>query len=288
MRSCPRSGIAWLVANDAYESIYAIPTNCKTKGCGICRHKVKAKFEMLVQYGCLTLGRSYFTTLTLRAGPGLQKDALFVRAAWRKFLEFLRSRYETVEFVKVVELTKQKQPHLHVVLHLGQISLRARCQIRAKYDAKWRALVCDCLEHLFSAAWQRITGDSFVVDVSEVSSGKNAGSYLGKYLAKGIAYQGALRKLGFIRAWARSGGWPFDQISLSQTHKGGWKDKGFTAPGKKRWPSDKTSVAEWLARTEGSPPKREGTDLAIALSQDKQAKAEVSFDANLRKRLIRK
>lgn len=284
MRKCPRAGIAWLVSRD--DRVYALPTTCKTKGCVVCRHKVKAKFSMLVEYGCLTLGVSYFTTLTLRAGPGLQKDALYVRACWRQMLEWLRSQYQTVEWVKVVELTKKNQPHLHLVIHLGKSSLVAACESRAKYNARWLAKQCDCLEHRFSSAWRRITGDSYVVDVKEILSAKDVAAYLGKYMAKGILYKEELERLGFKRAWARSGGWPFDQLRLVDTAKG-WKHRAFTKTDQVvQLLGNSGSAKEWLQWTEDSPPVREGTDLMFALQQERERLAKLVLDPQLRRMLI--
>jgi len=243
---------------------------------------------MLVEYGCLTLGRSFFTTLTLRAGPGLQKDAVYVRACWRKMLEFLRSRFETVEFVKVVELTKARQPHLHLVLHLGKntSTLSAACESRASYNDRWLARKCDCLEHRLSGAWRAITGDSFVVDVKEVAGANAVASYLAKYLAKGMVLSDHLKQLGFTRAWARSRGWPFDQIRMVQTERG-WFHKAFTPANRLASGMQGTgTAAEWIANTKERGWARTGTDLALALQWEREARARYTLPAQIRRMMI--
>jgi hypothetical protein len=197
-------------------------------------------------------------------------------------LEFLRSKFQIVEFVKVVELTGKNQPHLHLVLHLGSNPLMAACESRAKYNARWLAKSCDCLEHLLSGAWHGITGDSYVVDVKDIGSGKKVANYLAKYMAKGITYKTRLAQLGFARSWARSRGWPFDQLRLAQTEKG-WKHIEHSGP--KQLPRGGLeagySVDEWLTWTEKSPPEREGTDLAWALAQEREDRGKFVIPENI-------
>lgn len=288
MKTCPRQGIAWLVANNRYQTVTAMRTTCKTKGCPICRHKVKAKFTMLVQYGLLTLGPCYFTTLTLKAGHALEKDALYVRQVWRRMLRWLRHTFPTVEFVKVVELTRQHQPHLHLVIHLGPTFWTAACEQSHKYNERWLNKQCDCLEHRFSAAWHHITRNSFVVNVSKVNTPAKTASYLGKYMAKGIHHKRQLAQLGFLRSWARSKGWPFDPIRLAQTEEGGWKKKYFTGPN--QVPEGflgKGSALQWLEASESRGIRRLGTDLALQLQQHREDQAaRMTIDPNLLRRIF--
>jgi hypothetical protein len=287
MRTCPREGIAWLVANDKYNTITALRTTCKTKGCPICRHKVKSKFTMLVEYGCLTLGDSYFTTLTLIAGSDLQKNAAYVRQVWREMLEWLRRSFQTVQFVKVVELTRKYQPHLHLILHLGPTSLTAACELNHPFNDRWRNKQCDCLEHRLSAAWSRITRDSYVVNISKIVNPSRTAGYIGKYMAKTIHHRRQLAALGFKRAWSRSRGWPFDQIRLAQTEQGGWAKKYFTGPnevpegfighGTSQW---------WVDTTEARGIPKLGTNLAMALQDRRVDKAARIVPAEIKRNII--
>lgn len=235
----------------------------------------------------MTLGRCFFTTLTLRSGRGLNRDADYVRVKWRRMLEFLRSKFQTVEWIKVVEVTQANQPHLHLALHLGTTySGNPACEARPRYDERWRGKECDCLEHVLSRAWLGITGDSFVVDVKEIDSGRRMAGYLGKYLSKGIAYSHTLRSLGFKRAWARSKGWPFDQLRMAQTDGAGWRKALHTPKGKSAFPRSKMSVGWWLAMTKQRGWMRLGTDLAMALAHERERVAQFTVPEYLRRRLI--
>lgn len=227
---------------------------------------------MLVEYGLRTLTResTFFITVTLKAGPGLEKDADYVRATWRKFLVLLNSQYPGTEWIKVVELTKQSQPHIHAVMTFLRPSLVPMCQIRAKYDRAWRGLDCECLEHVFSGWWHSITGNSYVVDVRPVSSAKGAASYIAKYITKSITYTRRLRELGFKRSWARSRGWPGDKLQLAETKERGWLSQEFTGPDSSAFPED-GSAKWWLKRSEWSHlQKRTGTDLAKELGYERE------------------
>jgi hypothetical protein len=284
---CRRRGIAWLT-DKAGESI-AIRTTCKTRSCAVCRHKVKAKFSMIVEYGCLTLDHLRFITLTLRAGEGLQKDARYVRRVWRKMLEYLRLRYPGHEWIKVVELTKQTQPHLHVVFaNSRSYSEKAACHRKARYNDAWLDMKCECMEHELSRVWHRITGDSFVVDVQEVGSARKAASYLAKYLDKGISYCQELGRLGFYRTWSRSSGWPGEQLRLSRSrHREGgvtveseWKRVDFTGPG--QW------AQEALTRAETSPlARRVGDNLSWLLQDRKDREVSLSKGREILKKYAR-
>ena len=88
---CPEKGIAWLT-HVTGERI-AVATTCKRKTCRACRSKVKARFQMLVEYGILTQECLYFITLTLRAVESTMRDAEYVAVKWRRLLEWFRVRY---------------------------------------------------------------------------------------------------------------------------------------------------------------------------------------------------
>ncbi|HIB65851.1 MAG TPA: hypothetical protein EYO33_12265 [Phycisphaerales bacterium] len=187
---------------------------------------------MMVEYRLKssTRARFYFITLTYKAGKNLQRDASFVAQSWRRLLWWLKSEYPPVQWIRVVELTKQMQPHLHVILSFGLGNDRqARCEQKARYDARWLAKKCSCLEHAFSAAWRKITGDSYVVDVRAVQDGD--ATYLSKYVAKSFLHDSAFRDLGFHRAWSRSRSWNIQRLQLKTTAERGWKRVEFT-PGK--------------------------------------------------------
>lgn len=276
MDLCSKRGVIYLTARNG-ETI-GIETNCKTRSCVPCQSRLKAKITMLIEYGILTLSPSFFTTFTFKAGEGLQKDASYVRASWRKVLDFMRPRYPGLAFLYVIELTRQNQPHLHVVLHFGPTSsIRPACTTKAKYDRTWLSRRCNCIEHILSLAWWRITGDSYVVDSVQITSARKTASYLAKYFVKGIALRAALQKLGFVRSWAKSNTWPVEPLKLKYTDSHGWAKIEFH-PGPPnemmRFDLDHPPYMVGLLRERLK--EHTGTDLAIALADRNQAEAAIT------------
>ena len=190
MGTCPRRGYLWFT-NSSYEKL-PVQATCKTWKCPACRKALVKKFAERLEYGCLTLGSSWLITLTLKLGDSSKiKDAVFVRKALERFWVRLKIRpnWKQVVWLKVIELTKKGQPHLHIVV--GNITgTHRQLQLEAR------------------EAWLFVTGDSYIVDVRPVSKAKEIGHYLGKYLAKGYAHREKLEALGFNRRWSASRGWP--------------------------------------------------------------------------------
>ncbi|HIN78515.1 MAG TPA: hypothetical protein EYM97_06760 [Gemmatimonadetes bacterium] len=187
-------------------------TTCKTWGCASCRERLVQLFRMRVQYGCSALKSSWLITLTLRLGSTGVRDASFVNKAWRKFWVLYRQldpeEAKRVAWFKVIESTKKGQPHLHLVAG-GLTGTKSTIQRR------WRKL------------WLEASGDSYIVDVRKVWSSYGAGSYLSKYLSKGVDKFNELRKLGFERRWSRSRNWPTTDMELRATHEDAWTGQTF-------------------------------------------------------------
>jgi len=264
---CPKAGNVWMINKPG--ELLVMPTACKTKGCKVCRKKVESKFKMLVEYGCLTLHPSYFITFTLRVGKEPLRDADYVAALWRKVLENWRSIFgPKVAWLKVVELTKQDQPHLHVIAHFGKKSLVPTCEKKARYDQTWLDKDCDCLEHRFSRLWHSLSADSYVVDVQLVTGRKRASSYLAKYFAKDTAKMDVLKERGFSRAWSRSRTWPGAKMELEWTREWGWTHIVFAGRKESVFPKQGT-VQEFLERGEESHlSRRVGDDLSVLLANE--------------------
>lgn len=259
-----------------------IKTTCKVKRCLACQSKLTALFKMLVEYQLVTSTQEsfYFITLTYRAGPSLQRDARYVAATWTRLLWWFKSRFGTgLKWVRVIELTKARQPHLHVILSFGpgSSSLVPRCERKARYDLKWRNKVCECLEHRISAAWKRITGDSYVVDVRDVDI-SHAG-YLAKYVAKSYIHTEAFRALGFHRSWSRSRTWKVDRLQLETTARNGWYRVLFSYGQESGFGLDGPDIRWEVKHGETSPLRRRvGTEMARELqfrNEDRAAKREI-------------
>jgi len=180
---CPRSGTVWLTTHSGRTVV--LPTNCKTWGCIECRDRLIALFEARVEIGCLRLGRCAFITLTYRLGEQEEvRTAECVRQDWREFWRRMRRQepeLATAKWLRVMELTKRKQPHLHLVM--GPVRGVVSCTLEGKefLDAMER---CDCISHRMARVWYSVTGDSWSVFGLEVRGAKGAGRYLGKYFKK--------------------------------------------------------------------------------------------------------
>lgn len=173
-----------------------------------------------------------FTTITYRQGEGRQRDALSVQADWKELWRRLRRKesWKDVKWLKVVELTKKKQPHIHTVM--TNIEKPMVCSMAKGKDShlKSKKLVpnCKCALHQLTAAWWSITGDSYQIDMREVYSPKEDSYYLAKYMAKNELIRGELETLGFSRRFSQSHGWPGGKrLRLYGTAKELWKDRRF-------------------------------------------------------------
>lgn len=218
---CPKKGWIWLITDS--NRVCVMPTTCKTWACGVCQGKLISLFKMRVEAGCSALQRCAFTTFTLRRDDNVL-TAQFVREAWKEFSRRWKKVGEPFEWLKVVELTKKKQPHLHLVM--GPVTGKLRCYGPGKKIGEWfqKDRECSCLSHRLSRVWESVTGGSWVVFLVEVTSPSGAGSYLGKYMAKGHRQRQDLWEAGFTRRWSTSRGWPGGgRLRLRQTVERGWK-----------------------------------------------------------------
>lgn len=156
--------------------------------------------------------------------------------------------------MKIVELTKKGQPHLHLIttgVPGGKVS---KCKGNRK-DKGYVTNGCflpgeSCIYHEVAKAWARVTAklgnESWVVDVSKVRSQKKAAQYVSKYITKGGGDGKRLRALGFSRVWSASQGFTPDlRIRLRGTVEGKWAKVEFWQPGKE--------PTAWLDRSDGDP-----------------------------------
>ncbi len=221
------------------------------------------------------LEHSYLITATLRLAKGTEvKDAQYVAKAWRRFLYRLQlhGKNQEMAWFRVTELTKQGQPHLHLVVG-GIGERRAHCEKRPHpYNAVWRTKNCECIEHEWSRAWFLATGDSFVVNAETVLGAAGAAAYLGKYLRKNMVVRNRLAELGFERRFSRSRNWPGGGLQLQATVDKAWGTIDFIFNGSAFAPVAK----EWIEWDDSFPDEhpllvRTGTDLALKLA-DKHAR----------------
>ncbi len=277
-RECPRGGYLWL---NHKRGRVIVPATCKTWTCRSCRNAVLQKVKNRIEHGVLTLGTSYFITVTVKyRGVSTIKNAPYVAKAWERLLYRLKRspRYRTAAWFKVPELTQKGQIHLHVVLG-GIGDVVSHCEPHNPphaYDATWRRKPCDCLEHEWSQAWHEITGDSYVVDCRPVRSAGGMAGYLGNSLKKGMYAHDGLEKLGFKRRWSASNNWPPDPaIRLAQTVLGTWRSVS--------WSNERTSAGHLsrsiMDRQDPDDPllTRVGSDLANSMAKTKKRRRLVKF-----------
>lgn len=206
---CPDRGMVYLVSRD--RKYIMVNTNCKTWGCLSCRERLLRVFKMRVQAGVLGLGRCVFITATFRWDEKSQRNAQYVakvwKALWRRFKKF-DAELSQMKWLRVVELTKKRQPHLHLVM--GTCLTQIRCYGRDFDEREFsrRFDSCQCLSHRFSRHWFAVTGDSYICHATPVTSSRGAGAYLAKYMRKDMVERPELERLGFIRRWSSSRGFP--------------------------------------------------------------------------------
>jgi hypothetical protein len=162
-------------------------------------------------------------------------------------------------WLRVVELTKKGQAHLHILF--GNVEHRVRCWTKDEYKlmgkrawgtwfrSKERWETCDCLTHRMSRHWYALTGDSWVVFGEPVTGAETAGKYLSKYMAKDMPhsrdYGQMMDILGFSRRWSCSQDWPRDEKIQTLLTKSG-------NPPKTTWYPYNNQLAQRVRQSEAS------------------------------------
>ncbi len=175
---------------------WVIPTTCKTWRCPTCRKKRHAMVKMRMVYGCTILKDSWFITLTYRTEGPERESAQSVARDWYRFLRRWRRLNPNLAWFRVIELTKQKQPHIHLIAG-GLLNDKAE---EVENDAR--------------TAWAMATQrngavHSYVVKAIKVAYVGKVAGYMAKYMVKAFYDQRSeLESLGFIRRYSRSRNWP--------------------------------------------------------------------------------
>lgn len=264
---CPRAGFIEL---HSAGRVYLAPTKCKTWSCKVCRNNLLSLVKMKMEYGCLILGPCFFTTLTL---PNGALDAILnahsVRKAWEPFLRNLKSdHYPNIAWIKIPELTKRNQPHLHLILG-GIGTPLASCLPKKPPRVKgWRknwllnGPSCACVAHRVGLDWYEQTG-AYIIDCRPVYNPKGLANYLGKYLTKSFLIRGAMEDAGFLRRYSTSRNWPGgSRLRLAGTNADIW-EKTLFHHRDSGWRKEDSKVA---ADRLNNAMRSEGTDLAMELA----------------------
>lgn len=279
---CPRGGYVALWSHrwdgEHHADRIVLPTVCKTWGCKSCSRKVLALFKKRVEIGISQLEQCAFMSVTYvlgRTTDGLplesdRKRAVSVQKDWRRFLERLYRHNPELRspWLKVVELTERKQPHLHIVVE-NKSSL-IRCYGN-EFDVSTfvrRMDRCVCLSHVWSRHWLAVTGNSYIVHAVPVAGAKRAAAYLAKYLAKDMPMRDELGELGFTRLWSTSASWPGNgRLRLRQTIEGGWDHQEY-------WPNQSPDAA--LGASHPRLEERVGPEFALEWAKKRSLKRYIT------------
>lgn len=229
VKKCPKWGHVFLTTPNG--KTWVAETSCKTWRCKVCRTKMLAYVEARIAAGIIQHGNCLLITVTLRWDGETNRDAEYVQARWRGLLYRLKSRglWKTgTEWFRVIELTKNNQPHLHLILTSQK--QRSRCYSADGIDAKTykkRLATCGCVAHTWARIWLEVTGDSYIVDVQPIITGGGTARYLAKYLTKAADNQEGMEALGFKRKYSTSRKWPGGRMRFKISKAAG--GKGFAS-----------------------------------------------------------
>jgi len=171
--SCPKGTI--LLSHPG--AVKPVPAFCAKWNCPECGPRKARRLRSRLS---LT-NPSRLITLTLRHDARVSPaDQLRIaNRAWSILWRRLRRRFgaRAVGYAKIVELTKQGTPHLHIIATVPFIA------------QTWLA-----------AAWNELTG-SFIVDIRRVKSSRGISGYLTAYLTKALLVPPGMRKWSAARAY---------------------------------------------------------------------------------------
>ena len=231
---CPRQG-SILLERRRGGGVTIVQTNCNSWRCLGCRNRNERRFRAIVEIGCSMLQRSCFITITYKAGSERLNDAECVKKDWRALWRRLRKDAPwtaELEWLRVMEVTKKKTPHFHLIAGPINGARQINCWGSSLEIRRYRERLasCECVAHTFARSWSRVQrGESYLVHALEVNSAKGAGKYLGKYMAKTLVDEAESRGMG--RRWSTSRGWPAEpRVRLAGSVDGdGWTRRQWEA-----------------------------------------------------------
>lgn len=212
-RQCPRRGMVG-IGNKTGMQLFE--TTCNTWRCPYCKVKLLNLVTDKMAYGISMIERLEFITLTvattnseiLNQVPG--GSAAYVKDKWARLLRSISHRLHLkqsqIPWFRVVELTKQEMPHLHLLMAIP--SFLTTCRVNERKSQAWLAQDCgSCIEHLVAGSWYQLTG-SYIFDVTDVYSTGAAKYMVKEYLGKGFYNFELMNWHGFQRRYTYSRAWP--------------------------------------------------------------------------------
>jgi len=156
---------------------YARPLYCRSWGCQHCAPGRKAQLLAKAASGA----PERFVTLTCnpKVGSSPEERCLMLARAWRVVVQRLRRRFpgQAVQYLAVVEATKQGEPHLHILLRSPWIP-----------------------QSFLSAAMAEIM-DSPIVDIRKVRNQREVVRYVAKYITKAPHHFGTCKRYWCSKGW---------------------------------------------------------------------------------------
>jgi len=166
----------WTLVKYLPEERLAKPLVCRSWGCDYCAPERRSRLMAQAAGGEPT------RFLTLTVNPHIGNDPAdrlgLLAAAWRNTVKRLRRRFpgKPIEYLAVVEETKQGEPHLHILL-------------RSPYIAQ--KFISDCMAEMIQSP---------IVDIRRIKGMKEVVRYVAKYITKAPAQFGKAK-----RYWASQG-----------------------------------------------------------------------------------
>jgi len=136
------------------------PVLCDAWSCRLCGPRRAAWLIRQIKQAQMGWGLDCFVTLTVRTGSCSPAESQrLIKVWWNALNVWIKRHYGPYAYIWTMELTQAGYAHLHILL-----SVRLERQE-------------------LKAAWSRITGGSYIVDV-ESSSSNRAATYLAKYCSQ--------------------------------------------------------------------------------------------------------
>jgi len=260
---CPKRGYIRLKSHAGVVAYYE--TCCKSWRCSSCQKKVKALVVDRIEYGAnLIPGPLWFITLTFQTGFSKLRDARSVERAYRAWCALMSRRWPNLSWFKVVEWTKRRQAHLHLIV--GGVSTEGVRTCIKDRDRRGKVLRVSCsypkscLEHQISSLWLSSTRDSYIVSCGAVVGPRGIAQYMSKYVTKDMYVWDRRGVDGFKRRWSCSRNWPrYEKLELRATADGeGWNEAAWSQYERGY------AIAQFYGDTENTDPsfERVGSDRA--------------------------
>jgi len=160
----------WSLVKTTPDKCHAKPLYCRSWNCEICRPKRKSQLLALASSG----NPNRFLTLTVNPaiGDSPEQRLKLLSHAWKVIVKRLRRQHGSaaINYLAVVEQTKQGEPHLHMLLRTPFIS---------------QAWLSDAMRDLIDAP---------IVDIRLIRNQREVVRYVAKYITKAPTQFGSAKR----------------------------------------------------------------------------------------------